>query len=166
MTLEQIALRAERYAHEALAVGVEYHLGGGANRAKTSVPWKPFLNKSGETRLGCDCSAWVCWISGVDKNTNGYWYNTDAIKTDANGAQKRWKKLDAPARGCVAVYGGHCDAEGHFKVGHCAIVLDPVSQTIVDSSGSRDGIYVHKDDKAKFFKRPDVVFCCPIEAEP
>ena len=139
MTLEQIAARAERYAHEAMAAGVEYHLGGGASKARTSVPWRPFLNKDHETRLGCDCSSFVCWVSGVDKNIDGLWYNTDNIKADVLGPNKRWKKLDAPVRGCAVVYGGHRNSEGKWKVGHCAIVLDPVSQTIVDASGSQIG---------------------------
>jgi hypothetical protein len=73
--------------------------------------------------VGLDCSAFAARCSGqrkYDPQTK-LWWNTDRIYADATGAQTRYRKLDAPARGCFGVYPG-ITVGGKRKAGHVFVV--------------------------------------------
>lgn len=101
-----------------------------------------------------DCSGSACIAHGVPKapsgrNTSGRWLNTDGMIVDAENGQRVFKKvpLEEVVPGDLVCY-------GHSKtgVGHVAMVVDPASKLIIDSSGSRNGVHCHIDDKAHFWK--------------
>jgi hypothetical protein len=86
--------------------GTSYILGGGKSA--------PLGDNPRDENDGCDCSAFVCWVLGIDKaqpglawlkRVNGGWYNTDGIWWDA--AMERtgfFTKPDRAIVGDVIVY--------------------------------------------------------------
>lgn len=120
-------------ARSAIGKGITYSMGHGGEH-----PEDPLPTRDGE----CDCSAFACWIVGVgkspDKNPCKVWLGTGGIYTDATGKQVLFERIPAPEAGCFAVY----PAEPG-KAGHIALVTDPATKTIIDCSGSQNGIKEH-----------------------
>lgn len=175
LTPEQIATRAET----ADQTPVDYYLGGGTNRASSSVPWAPKRLKDGTVaKRASDCSNFLCWSAGVDKhdrevrNAKGerIWWGTDAIVADATGPQRRWKRIPAPVRGCGVVYGGKRRPNGTWHFGHCGVVVDPATRATIDCASSPDNddpnvgdAITSRRNLSFFWDNPDAIFVVPVE---
>ena len=145
------------------AIGTcSYVLGAGGWDPASSVPGSRLAaevaKKEGSER-GCDCSGFVAWVINKSRKVTivpGMWgISTDSIHRDASTAQAVFKRIDAPVAGCFAVYP---DAGG--KQGHVAIVVDPVKRTIIDCSGSRNGITEH--DGGYFWRKASTIWCVTL----
>lgn len=143
LTVEQVVERALR----ADQTPTDYQMGGGVMQADATVPWAPFQAKDGKKYpRGCDCSAFTCWASGVDKhdrevrNSAGqrlYW-GTDNIYGDAVGAQRRFRQIAQAVRGCSVVYPSWVPPGKDRRSGHVGLVLDPTKRLIIDCADSPD----------------------------
>jgi len=89
--------------------------------------------------VGCDCSAFVARCHGGRKFDGSRWYNTDAIYTDAQTANKRWRQIPAPVPGCIGVYPGRT-RNGKRTAGHVWVVEDVAACMTIESSSSGKGI--------------------------
>lgn len=113
-------------ARSAVGRKTKYVLGGGK---MTPVGEHPM-----DERGGCDCSAFVCWVLGINKHqeglawlrrVNGGWYNTNGIWWDA--VKERTGIFDCvpasgPIPGDVIVYPGRIFGETGPAIGHVGIV--------------------------------------------
>ncbi len=117
----------------------DYRMGAGVKSAKAPVPWAPFSVEGHFFPRGCDCSAFACWASGVDKYDGEAkcWYGTDRIFDDAQGKQRRFRRLASPVPSCLVVYPGY-DKGGKRRAGHVGVVLDPGRHFIIDCADSPD----------------------------
>ncbi len=111
-------------------LGIAYRLGGGAVRAA-----RPTCADAAHT---CDCSAFVCWSLGIDKQgsypylvpPNGIvepgnqWYGTDNIWNDAVHLQMGlFQQIREPVPGCLVVFPARRRADGKTTPGHVGLVL-------------------------------------------
>ena len=165
MTLEQIAQRAET----ADQTPVSYILGAGTSHADAPVPWTTHKDADGTVHTrACDCSAFACWASGVNKDDAGTWYGTDRIVADAKSVQKRWKQLDKPARGCCVVYPGSRRADGTWHYGHVGVVVDAGGEVTIDCASTPYKIggdaITRRANLSFFWSNPDVIFVVPVDA--
>jgi len=110
-----------------------------------------------------DCSAFVWNVLGEKKRDR----NTDWIRADAVGLQKRFAQIAEPVPGCIVVYGSRWEKTpaGVVKrhAGHVGIVVDVAKKTVVDCSSSQNGVRLHR--QAVLFDGPSdkrengVIFC-------
>lgn len=88
-----------------------------------------------------DCSAWIWFLMGEKKNDR----NTDWILADACGKQTKFRRIDAPVPGCIAVYGTKW-VKGERYAGHVGVVVNVARHLVIDSSSSQNGPACHKQD--------------------
>jgi cell wall-associated NlpC family hydrolase len=76
-------------------------------------------------REACDCSGFVCWALGFARVLTGpggdAWINTDSIWTDAQGPQRRFRRIDRARPGALVVYPKLGSGEDY---GHVGIVVE------------------------------------------
>ena len=138
-------------ARSAKDKGIRYGLGKGGYFPHDPLPCRTSFKKDKNSvlpklALWCDCSGFVAWVLGRSREPDArwtWWLSTDSIWTDATGPQKLFEKLAAPEPGCLAVYPDWRDGAGFKHEGHVAIVADPERRTVVDCSGSQDGVTEH-----------------------
>lgn len=122
--------------------GILYRLGHGGYNPANALPGKPGAIDPDDKHSGCDCSGAIAWSLGLPRAytiVEGMWgISTDSIHRDATTAQKYFERIDAPVRGCLAVY-----PDQGKKQGHVAIVTDPENRLVVDCSVSGKGISEH-----------------------
>lgn len=119
-----------------------------------------------------DCSAFVWQVLGEKKFDGKVWRNTDWIRADALNRKTKFRKIDSPVPGCIAVYGGRVEKTptGVTKrhAGHVGFVVDPVKKIAIDCSSSKNGIRLHR--QAVLFDGPSdkrtagLIFVVPVEA--
>lgn len=124
MTLEEVLERARSQQ----GLGIKYKMGGGIVKAN----WHTCADSKG----GCDCSAFVCWALGINKNDSypylvpaggspdptGEWYFTDNIWNDAVMIQAGlFQQVPQPTPGAVVVYPGHYDGRQR-RAGHVGLI--------------------------------------------
>lgn len=115
-----------------------------------------------------DCSAFLWNVLGDKKKDR----NTDWIRTDALGRKSKFRRINAPVPGCIAVYGSRWEKTpaGATKrhAGHVGIVIDVEKKLAIDCSSSQNGIRLHR--QAVLFDGPSdkreqgLIFCVPVEA--
>lgn len=115
-----------------------------------------------------DCSAFLWNVLGEKKKDR----NTDWIRADALGRKFKFRKIDAPVPGCIAVYGSRWEKTptGATKrhAGHVGIVVDVAKKLAIDCSSSQNGIRLHR--QAVLFDGPSdkrehgLIFVVPVEA--
>ena len=108
-----------------------------------------------------DCSAFVWQVLGDKKRDR----NTDWIAGDALHACTKFRRIDAPMPGCIAVYPSRwekvADGPARRHAGHVGIVTDPAKKLVIDCSSSQNGIREHR--QRVLFDGPSdgrkVIFC-------
>ena len=125
MTVEELLERARSQT----GLGIKYKMGGGTSKAARHT--------CADSNNACDCSSFVCWALGIDKNGSypflrrpgtqpdpgGEWYGTDQIWDDAvNLRLGLFSKIDAPVPGCVIVFPTTWRDGRARPAGHCGIV--------------------------------------------
>jgi hypothetical protein len=111
-------------------LGIEYRLGGGAVRATR--------NTCADGAHTCDCSAFVCWALGIDKQGSypylvppgqsvepgNQWYGTDNIWNDAVHLEVGFfRQIAGPVPGCVVVFPARRRPDGKSTPGHIGLVV-------------------------------------------
>src|SRR5262245_55992642 len=106
-TVDELLERAESQK----GLGIEYRLGGGAVRAARST--------CADGAHACDCSAFVCWALGIDKQGSypylvppgrpvepgNQWYGTANIWHDAVHLEVGlFQQIADPLAGCIIVF--------------------------------------------------------------
>lgn len=145
-----------------------YRLGGGKGTPTGEDP----RDEAGS----CDCSAFACWVLGLQKHQeqfawlrrlNGGWFNTDGIWWDANRESTGYfNALSAPQLGAVIVYPSRrVSATTGPAIGHVGIVSDVrgtnVRRVIHCSSGNyrRDGDAIAETSPDGIFERSAATIC-------
>ena len=84
-----------------------------------------------------DCSGLASKVAGTP------YMNTTSIYQDATGRQGTFKKVDAGdvQAGDMVCYPHYKDKGGAHHAGHVAIIVDPKTMTVVDSSESGGGVH-------------------------
>jgi hypothetical protein len=156
---------------------IKYAMGGGSIRAARHT----CADNSGS----CDCSSFVCWSLGVDKqgdypylvppggtpDPGGEWYGTDNIYNDAVHINVGlFQKVDGPRPGCVVVYpttwkNGKASPPGHVGIATAVDSQGAVRQVIHCSSCNFKsfGDAVQETDDTVFRGRPIYAWCARIE---
>jgi hypothetical protein len=175
MTVKDLLERARSQ----IGQGIRYKMGGGTAKASRHT--------CADANKNCDCSSFVCWALGIDKNGDypylrppgskpepgGDWYGTDQIWDDAvNLGLGLFQKIATPVAGCVVVFPTTWQAGKAKPAGHCGIVsaVGPggvVTQVLHCSSGNfkAKGDAVEETDPHVFLN-PKAIFawCARIEA--
>jgi hypothetical protein len=125
-SLDELLQRAESQK----GLGIEYRLGGGAVRAARRT--------CADATNTCDCSAFVCWALGIDKQgsypylvppgkpveTGNQWYGTDNIWNDAVHLEVGFfQQIGAPVPGCIVVFPARRRPDGKSTPGHIGLVV-------------------------------------------
>lgn len=125
MTVEELLERARSQ----VGLGIRYKMGGGTSKAARHT--------CADTKNTCDCSSFVCWALGIDKNgsypylrppgnppdPSGDWYGTDQIWEDAVRLRLgQFQQIDTPVPGCVIVFPTTWKSGKARPAGHCGIV--------------------------------------------
>lgn len=137
-------------ARSAKDKGVRYGLGKGGYYPLDPLPCRKavkLVKLVPTLALWCDCSGFVAWVLGISRKPSArwkWWLSTDSIWTDARGPQVLFERLAEPVAGCIAVYPDWRDSAGFKHEGHVAVVADVELQTVVDCSGSQNGITEHR----------------------
>ena len=108
-----------------------------------------------------DCSAFVWQVLGDKKRDR----NTDWIVGDATHACTKFRRIDVPVPGCIAVYPGRWEivpgGPNKRHAGHVGIVVDVDKKLVIDCSSSQNGIRCHR--QRVLFDGPSdgrkVIFC-------
>lgn len=140
-------------ARSAIGHKIPYALSKGGYHPEQPLPGGPG---------GCDCSGFIAWVLGRSRCPQPdfpRWLSTDSIHADAMGSHVLFTRVLQVVPGTLAVYPDHRGPDGVTRQGHVALVVDPAARTIIDCSGSHNGITERVDDKAHFFTRPDAIFC-------
>lgn len=110
--------------------GIAYRLGGGVARASRDT--------CADAAHACDCSAFVCWALGIDKQGSypylvppgqpvepgNQWYGTDSIWNDAVHLKVGlFQQIDQPVPGCVVVFPARRRPDGKSTPGHIGLVM-------------------------------------------
>src|SRR5262245_61675576 len=125
-SLDELLQRAESQK----GLGIEYRLGGGAARAARRT--------CADAANTCDCSAFVCWALGIDKQGSypylvppgkpvepgNQWYGTDNIWNDAVHLEVGlFQQIADPLAGCIIVFPGRRRSDGKITPGHIGLVV-------------------------------------------
>ncbi len=125
-SLEELLQRTESQK----GLGIEYRLGGGAVHAAR--------NTCADGAHTCDCSAFVCWALGIDKQGSypylvppgkpvepgNQWYGTDNIWNDAVHLEVGlFQQIADPVAGCVVVFPARRRPDGKSTPGHIGLVV-------------------------------------------
>jgi hypothetical protein len=158
---------------------IRYRLGGGAVRAARDT--------CADATNTCDCSAYVCWTLGIDKQGSypylvppghvvepgNQWYGTDNIWTDAVHLDVGlFQQIGEPAPGCLMVFPTRRSASGKSTPGHIGLV------TRVDGTGVKGVLHcsasnfkafgdaIQETDDAVFRNKPGLIYawCARIAA--
>jgi hypothetical protein len=175
MTIQDLLARARSQ----VGLGIRYKMGGGTSKASPHT--------CADAKNNCDCSSFVCWALGIDKNgeypylrppgskpePGGDWYGTDQIWDDAvNLGLGLFQKIATPVAGCVVVFPTTWKAGKAQPAGHCGIVsaVDPggtVTRVLHCSSGNfkATGDAIQETDP-HVFQNPRAIYawCARIEA--
>lgn len=136
-------------ARSAVNKGVRYGLGKGGYFPTDPLPCRKsvkLVKLIPTLALWCDCSGFIAWVLGISRKPSAkwkWWLSTDSIWSDATGPQVLFERLDLPVAGCIAVYPDWRDGAGKKHEGHVAIVADVAARSVVDCSGSQNGITEH-----------------------
>jgi hypothetical protein len=175
MTLEELLARARSQS----GLGIRYKMGGGTSKASRHT--------CADAANNCDCSSFVCWALGIDKNGDypylrppgsqpepgGDWYGTDQIWEDAaNLNLGLFQKVAKPMAGCVVVFPTTWKAGKAQPPGHCGLVTSmdshgAVAKVIHCSAGNFNakGDAVQETDP-HVFQNPQAIYawCARIDA--
>jgi len=158
VTADALIARAE----SACDKGIVYGLGKGGYWPLDKLPCRVSARKvDGKVvkALWCDCSGFIAWLIGYARSRTivpGMWgISTDSIHADATGKQVLFERIDKPEAGCIMVYPDH---DGHQ--GHVALLVDPLTWTIIDCSFSQKGIRKHV---GLYWKTTPNVVCCRVK---
>lgn len=134
----------------------DYKMGRGGFSAIADLPGETWFDKlKKRNRTSCDCSGFVAWGVGRSRRPQPdfgkWWLSTDTIWSDAIGALRKIKRVEKRLfkkveladmqPGDIVVYPDKWGAAGKkLGEGHCGIVVDPATRTIIDCSSSRNGV--------------------------
>jgi hypothetical protein len=146
-------------ARSAIGKGVRYGLGCGGLHPEDALPAREILHTPHGSPVAvlakwCDCSGFIAWVVGRSRKPDSkfkWWLSTDSIVSDAKGNKVLFDLLPHAEIGCLAVYPDHAGEQGHV-----ALVVDPNKHTIIDCSGSHDGVTEH--DGSYFWRKPETLF--------
>ena len=162
-------------------LGIAYRLGGGVARASRDT--------CADAAHTCDCSAFVCWALGVDKQGSypylvprgqpvepgNQWYGTDNIWNDAvHLPVGLFQQIEEPAPGCVVVFPARRRADGRSTPGHIGLVVrvGPAGvEAVLHCSGGNfkaTGDAIQETDDTVFRNRAGLIYawCARIAATP
>lgn len=134
----------------------DYKMGKGGFSAIAELPGEVWQDKAKKRqRTSCDCSGFVAWCISRSRRPQPdfgkWWLSTDTIWSDAVGTLRKiktterrlFKKVELADMqpGDIVVYPDKWGVGGKkLGEGHCAIVVDPATRTVIDCSSSRNGI--------------------------
>jgi len=161
-------------------LGIQYKLGGGAVRAA-----RPTCADASDT---CDCSAFVCWALGIDKQGSypylvpagqpvepgNQWYGTDNIWNDAVHLEVGlFQQIAEPVPGCVLVFPARRRPDGKVTPGHIGLVVQVGAagvEAVLHCSSSNfkaTGDAIQETDATVFQNRVGLIYAwCARIAQP